>query len=162
MVERLYSAVTAGYEDRARWWGAWDLSRRLLLISIIIIFPGRSVSLSCNSQCNIICAIFQVSVLYILVAALALHLYVWPYLKLWQNILEALILANYCLLHLLRSTQTVLDDLSSYSSTAVPVSKGRGMANYDSLAQLFSFWYYWPLAMGATAVLVIAVRTLVK
>lgn len=106
--------------------------------------------------------ILQVSALYVLVTALALHLYVWPYLKLWQNILEALILANYCLLHLLRSTQTVLDDLSSYSTTAVPVSRGSGLAEYDSLARLFSFWYYWPLAMGATAVLVIAARTLIK
>ena len=57
----------------------------------------------------------QVSALYVVIPALALHLYIWPYLKWWQNLLETLILANYSLLHLLRSTQTILDDLTSYS-----------------------------------------------
>ena len=75
--------------------------------------------------------------------------------------LEALILSNYILLFLLRSTQTILDDLASYSGTAVPESQGRGLAHSDRLTLLFSVWYYWPLVMGTTAGGVIAARAIV-
>jgi hypothetical protein len=144
IIERLYGAVTAGYAERARWWGAWDLLRRLILIAIVITCPGRSVA-----------------ALYIVIPALALHLYTWPYLRWWQNLLEALILSNYTLLLLLRSTQTILDDLASYSGTAVPQSQGRGLAHSDRLTLLFSMWYYWPLVMGTTAGAAIAARAIV-
>ena len=70
-------------------------------------------------------------------------------------------LANYTLLLLLRSTQTVLDDLASYSGTAVPESRGTGLAPPDRLTLLFSVWYYWPLVMGCVAVVAIATRSII-
>ena len=75
--------------------------------------------------------------------------------------LESLILSNYILLLLLRSTQTILDDLASDSGISVPESRGRALAHTDRLTLLFSVWYYWPLVMGATAVVAITVRTIV-
>lgn len=101
------------------------------------------------------------SALYVVVAALGLHLYWWPYERWWQNLLETLILANYCLLHLLASTHAILDDLSSYSGTAIPQSRGGRLVKADRLAALLSFWFYLPLIMAATTALVLGTRSLV-
>ena len=53
LAEKLYSALTDGYKEEVRWWGAWDLLRRLLLITIIVALPGRTVSY--NHGCHISC-----------------------------------------------------------------------------------------------------------
>ena len=95
------------------------------------------------------------------VPALGLHLYWWPYQRWWQNLLETVILANYCLLHLLASTQAILDDLSSYSGTAIPGSRGGGLVKGDRLAALLSFCYYWPLVLAATTATTLSIRSLV-
>ena len=44
----LYEALTAGYRDsyETRWWVSWELLRRLLLITLSVALPGRTVSLS--------------------------------------------------------------------------------------------------------------------
>ena len=104
----------------------------------------------------------QVSALYVVVPALALHLYWWPYQKWWQNILETLILIIYCMLHLLGSTQAILDNLSRYSGAATPESQGKGLVvvEGDRLTVLLSFWLYCPLVMAATAAMVLASRAL--
>ena len=96
-----------------------------------------------------------------MIPALALHLFFLPYTRWWQNLLEALLLADYILLLLLRSTQTILDDLSTYSGTTMPQSRGSGLAEPDSLSLLFSFWYYLPLAAAVIALVAIAAITLV-
>ena len=44
VAEKLYSALTEGYKEEVRWWGAWDLLRRVLLIILIVTLPGRTVS----------------------------------------------------------------------------------------------------------------------
>ena len=103
----------------------------------------------------------QVAGLYIIIPALAAHLFFLPYLKWWQNLLEALVLMNYTLLLLLRSTQTILDDLASYSGTTVPQSQGSDLAEVDSLTALFSFWYYLPLVMAVIAASLTGVRAIV-
>ena len=103
----------------------------------------------------------QVSALYVVVPALGLHLYWWPYQRWWQNLLETIILANYCLLHLLASAQAILDDLSSYSGTAIPESRGGGLVKGDRLAAPLSFWYYWPLVLAATTAMTLSIRSLV-
>lgn len=40
------SALTDGYRDslEAKWWTSWEIFRRLLLISVVVSLPGRSVS----------------------------------------------------------------------------------------------------------------------
>ena len=68
---------------------------------------------------------------------------------------------NYILLLLLRSTQTILDDLVSYSGTTVPQSQGSDLAEPDALTALFSFWYYLPLVMAVTAAVLTGVRAIV-
>jgi len=45
VADKLYSALTEGYKEEVRWWGAWDLLRRVLLITLIVALPGRTVSL---------------------------------------------------------------------------------------------------------------------
>ena len=52
LAELLYLALSAGYQERARWWGAWDLARRLLLVGVIIACSGRSVSLYIHCTCK--------------------------------------------------------------------------------------------------------------
>ena len=47
LCERMYEALVEGYEERVRWWGAWDLLRRLLIITLVVALPGRTVSWLC-------------------------------------------------------------------------------------------------------------------
>ncbi len=42
----MYTALTAGYRDswEAKWWSSFELLRRLLILGIAVVLPGRSVS----------------------------------------------------------------------------------------------------------------------
>ena len=46
LAESLFEALSAGYHMGARWWGVWDLVRRLILIVILVVLPGRTVSIT--------------------------------------------------------------------------------------------------------------------
>ncbi len=61
----------------------------------------------------------QVANLYVLLNVLAIHLFLKPYKKLWQNILEAVILLNYALLMMIRGTPSFLDTYAIYSGIQV-------------------------------------------
>ncbi len=86
--------------------------------------------------------------LYILVPAFTVHLFLLPYEKWWHNLLEAAILANYSLLLLLRSTQTFLDNLATYSGTAVPDERGTGLTETNNLTWFFFPFFYLPVIGG--------------
>ena len=93
--------------------------------------------------------------------AFALHLFVMPYLKWWQNLLEALVLANYILLFLLRSSQTVLDSLVSYSGTAIPESWNQSLTHRDNLTLFFSIWYYFPVIVVLSTAAVLGIKSII-
>ena len=63
----------------------------------------------------------QVANLYVVLTILAIHLFFKPYQKLWQNLLEAVVLIVYSLLLMIRATPTFLDTLAPYSGTEVDI-----------------------------------------
>ena len=92
----------------------------------------------------------QIAPILILLPAFALHLFIQPYHKWWQNLIEAAVLMDYILLLLLRSTQTFLDNLSSYSGTSVPAQRGSQLAATDQLTWLFFPFFYLPVIRGSS------------
>lgn len=50
---------------------------------------------------------------------MAIHLFFKPYKKLWQNILEAIILLDYSLVMLIRATPSFLEANAPYSGIGV-------------------------------------------
>ncbi len=90
----------------------------------------------------------QVASLYIVIPALTIHLFFLPYEKWWHNLIEAAVLLNYIFLLLLRSTQTFLDSLESYSGTSIPVERGKGLARENDLTWLLFPFYYLPAFAG--------------
>ncbi len=66
-------------------------------------------------------SILQVASSYVVIGCFAMHAFFKPYKKLFQNVIELLVLFNYTLLLLSRSTQTFLDSATSlgYTGTAV-------------------------------------------
>lgn len=91
----------------------------------------------------------QVAPLFILLPAFALHLFLLPYHKWWQNLIEAAVLIDYILLFLLRSTQTFLDNLSWYTGTSVPDTRASQLAETDRLTWLYFPFFYLPVVFGA-------------
>ena len=90
----------------------------------------------------------QISPLYILAPAFTAHVFFLPYKKWWQNLIEAGVLLNFIFLLLLRSTQTFLDNLASYSGTSVPEERGTELTATNSLTWLFFPFYYLPVFCG--------------
>lgn len=63
----------------------------------------------------------QVASAYVVTFSFAMHAFFMPYKKLFQNVIELVVLFNYTILLLSRSTQTFLDSATSlgYTGTAV-------------------------------------------
>lgn len=63
----------------------------------------------------------QLASAYVVIASFAMHIFFKPYRKNFQNVIEVVVLLDYTILLLLRSTQTFLDNTSSlrYTGTAV-------------------------------------------
>lgn len=40
----MYKPLTHGYKDATKWWAAVDLFRRVIIIFVIVVLPGRTVS----------------------------------------------------------------------------------------------------------------------
>ena len=40
----MYKPLTHGYKESAKWWAAVDLFRRFIIILVIVVLPGRTVS----------------------------------------------------------------------------------------------------------------------
>ena len=40
----MHKPLTHGYKNSAKWWAAVDLFRRFIMILVIAVFPGRTVS----------------------------------------------------------------------------------------------------------------------
>lgn len=60
--------------------------------------------------------------MYVVITCFAMHAFFMPYKKLFQNVIELVVLFNYSLLLLIRSTQTFLDNASSLGYTGTAVS----------------------------------------
>lgn len=65
----------------------------------------------------------QVAAAFVVIGAFAMHVFFKPYRKTSQNVIESVVLLNYTILLLVRSTQTFLDGATSlgYTGTAVRV-----------------------------------------
>ena len=75
-----------------------------------------------NAVCKTILCIIpfaQLVPVLLISLVLALHIFARPYEKMRNNIIEAVILVNYTLLFLFRGTQTILDNLSTYTGNQV-------------------------------------------
>ena len=90
----------------------------------------------------------QVAPVYFLTFLLFLHIYVRPYKYIVQNIIEAVVLFDYCLLFLLRSPQTLLESLSSYSGTSIQNTFGSNLPSNDGITYFFWPFFYFPVFMG--------------
>ena len=55
LAEGFFEALSAGYHMRARWWGVWDLVRRLIFIVILVALPGRTVSITWKILTGFLC-----------------------------------------------------------------------------------------------------------
>ena len=110
------------------------------------LFSFRTYSHTSSSTCSLFSR--QVASLYILIPVFTVHLFLLPYKKLWQNILETAILVNYIILLLLRSTQTFLDNLASYSGTSVPAERGECLEENNRLTWFFFPFFYLPVFGG--------------
>ena len=40
----MYKPLTHGYKESTKWWAAVDLFRRFIIILVIVVLPGRTVS----------------------------------------------------------------------------------------------------------------------
>lgn len=106
----------------------------------------------------------QVVAAFVVVGAFAMHTFFKPYRKLYQNVIEILVLLNYFFLLLLRSTQTFLDNASSsgYTGTAVPDFSKSSLPDYDSVIWLFLPFFYGPLVFAAVFFLGTPVYRIIK
>ncbi len=86
--------------------------------------------------------------IYVLIHAFTYHLFFLPYEKWWHNLIEVAVLVNYIFLLLLRSTQTFLDNLESYSGTSIPAERGKGLVRENDLTWFFFPFFYLPVFAG--------------
>ena len=107
MVELLWaSQETAVVNDCSG--SPWEISE------CVCVCVSVRVCVSCDLFSSV-----QVANLYVLLNVLAIHLFFKPYTKTWQNILEAVILLNYSLLMMIRSTPSFLDTHARYAGIQV-------------------------------------------
>lgn len=68
--------------------------------------------------------VIQVASAYVVIASFGVHVFFNPYQKLFQNIMETLVLLNYVIFLLVRSNETILDAVNSgsYSGNLVMTS----------------------------------------
>ncbi|XP_019857682.1 PREDICTED: uncharacterized protein LOC109585984 [Amphimedon queenslandica] len=124
-------ALKAGYRSHCSWWGGIELFSRMLLIGIAIGLPGRTVA-----------------PVYLLAFLLFLHIYVRPYKYAIQNIIEAVVLFDYCLLFILRSPSSLQELLNPYSGTSIPSNFGTELPSNDSITYFYWPFFYLPVFMG--------------
>ena len=68
-----------------------------------------------------------------------------PYKRWWQNLIEVAVLANFIFILLLRSTQSVVSNLSKFPDVSIPGDRGAQLAQPDKLTEFFSAFFYFPL-----------------
>lgn len=83
--------------------------------------------------------------IYLLTFAMAAHAYIMPYKRWWQNVIEIISLANFIIMLVLRSTQSVVTYLSLFPGTSISDIQGVQFAEPDKLTDFFSAFFYFPL-----------------
>ena len=68
-----------------------------------------------------------------------------PYKRWWQNLIEVAVLGNFIFILLLRSTESVVSNLSKFPDVPIPKDRGSQLAQPDKLTEFFSAFYYSPL-----------------
>ena len=93
--------------------------------------------------------LLQVAPVYLLTFLLFLHIYVRPYKYTTQNVIEAVVLFDYCLLFILRSPLSLQELLNPYSGTSIPSHFGTELPSNDSITYFFcpssTCQYLWAL-----------------
>ena len=76
------------------------------------------------------------------------YIYVRPYKYTTQNVIEAVVLFDYCLLFILRSPLSLQELLNPYSGTSIPSHFGTELPPNDSITYFFWPFFYLPVFMG--------------
>lgn len=73
------------------------------------------------------------------------HAYIMPYKEWWQNMIEMIVSANFIIILVLRSTQSIVTYLTMFPGTSIPDSRGVQLAEPDKLTDFFGAFVYFPL-----------------
>ena len=104
-------------------------------------------------QLRVIVFILQVLPIYIISFLFVIHVYIRPYTRLVDNVLEAVVLLNYILLLVFRSCQAILDHLDTYTGLMVP-SNVDELPNSQKVIIFFSIFFYFPIVLGIVSIIV--------
>lgn len=123
----------------------------MLLVGIAVGLPGVTVCYynTCTSDLFSLSLFIEVTPVYILAFFFVLQLYVCPHKYNIQNIIEAVILLDYCILLILRHPQSLLESLNpSYYGTLVPDDNGSQLPPKDFITLFFLPFFYLPVVIG--------------
>eukprot|EP00731_Ephydatia_muelleri_P037372 Em0452g7a len=83
--------------------------------------------------------------IYLLTFTMTAHAYIMPYKEWWQNMIEMIVSANFIIILVLRSTQSIVTYLTMFPGTSIPDSRGVQLAEPDKLTDFFGAFVYFPL-----------------
>eukprot|EP00731_Ephydatia_muelleri_P010290 Em0005g876a len=121
-----------------------------ILTLIILLYPSLVHNCMSLLHCptlpdNVTSQGSMVIPIYLLTFTMTAHAYIMPYKEWWQNMIEMIVSANFIIILVLRSTQSIVTYLTMFPGTSIPDSRGVQLAEPDKLTDFFGAFVYFPL-----------------